>query len=84
MVSLPMRGDGESASVIAHSAVLYDLHGAAWVYAQVAERSYERRRVMVEHVDGERAVLAQAPEAGARLVTAGATELFGTEFGAGK
>jgi hypothetical protein len=33
---------------------------------------------------GESAVLDQGPPTGTRVVTAGAAELFGTEFGVGK
>jgi multidrug efflux pump subunit AcrA (membrane-fusion protein) len=84
LVSLALLGDREPRKVIPHSAVLYDLHGSTWAYARVAPLSYERRRIELDHVQGELAVLQQAPAEGTELVTVGATELFGTEFGAGK
>ncbi len=43
-----------------------------------------RQRVVVTDITGSLAVLSQGPAAGARVVTDGAAELFGVEFGAGK
>ncbi|OYZ15817.1 MAG: hypothetical protein B7Y35_07095 [Sphingomonadales bacterium 28-64-96] len=63
------------------SAILTDINGGEWVYVETAARTYERRRVEVARITGGRAVLARGLEAGAKVVTAGAAELFGTEFG---
>ena len=82
-VTLPVRGRQESL-VVPWPAILYDVHGGAWVYEQVATRTYARRRVELAYVDGGIAVLATGPAPGARVVTDGAVELFGTEFGVGK
>ncbi len=41
-------------------------------------------RVAMADVVGDAAVLRQGPSPGTRVVTVGAAELFGTEFGAGK
>lgn len=35
-------------------------------------------------IDGDLAVLSHVPPAGTQIVTVGAAELFGTEFGVGK
>jgi membrane fusion protein, heavy metal efflux system len=45
---------------------------------------YSRQRVVVTDVSGPLAVLSQGPAEGMRVVTDGAAELFGVEFGAGK
>ena len=82
-VTLPVRGRRQSL-VVPWSAILYDVHGGAWVYEQLAPRTYARRRVEVLYVDLPSAVLARGPELGAKVVTDGAVELFGTEFGVGK
>lgn len=66
------------------AAVLHDIHGNAWVYEQTAPQTFVRRRVSVDRVVGADAILASGPKPGAKLVTAGAAELFGTEFGSGK
>jgi RND family efflux transporter MFP subunit len=73
-----------AALVVPRSAVLYDIHGGTWVYEQTAPQTFVRRRVEVQFIDQERAILAQGPSAGAKIVTQGAAELFGTEFGIGK
>jgi RND family efflux transporter MFP subunit len=66
------------------AAVLYDVHGGAWVYEQTAPQVFVRRRVAVHYVDQGRAIVAHGPPAGTKVVTDGAAELFGTEFGIGK
>ena len=81
-VMVPLRGRAESL-VVPFKAVLYDVHGGAWVYKQLDERVYARQRVSVEYVDGDNAVLVAGPEPGSKVVTDGAAELFGTEFGVG-
>ncbi len=67
-----------------YAAVLNDIYGNAWTYVVSGERQFTRRRVTVRWVDEELAILAARPEAGSQVVVAGAAELFGTEFGAGK
>ena len=75
----------EESTVVPWSAILHDAQASTWVYVQVAEHAYERRRVEVERVSGDVAVLARGPEVGTAVVVTAATELFGTEFGsAGK
>lgn len=81
-VTLPMNST-ETSLVVPFDAVLYDIHGGTWIYEGVGEHAYARRRVELKYVDGENAVLARGPQAGARVVTDGAVELFGTEFGVG-
>jgi hypothetical protein len=66
------------------SALLYDAEGGVWVYERVAPQTYARRRVQIAHVTGAEAALAGDALAGREIVTAGAAELFGAEFGAGK
>jgi multidrug efflux pump subunit AcrA (membrane-fusion protein) len=81
-VIVPMRSRVKSL-VIPFAAVLYDIHGGAWVYEQLDQHVYARRRIAVEYVDGDTAVLASGPQPGTKVVTDGSAELFGTEFGVG-
>jgi membrane fusion protein, heavy metal efflux system len=74
----------EESLVVPWSAVLHDIHGGTWVYEKTGPQQYVRRRVEVRHVVGSLAVLARGPAVGANIVTAGAAEIFGTEFGTGK
>lgn len=82
-VSLPLT-TAENNLVVPWTAVLHDIHGGQWVYEQTAPQTFVRRRVSVERVAGKDAVLASGPSVGAKLVTDGAVELFGTELGTGK
>jgi hypothetical protein len=82
-VTLPLRTQ-EQGLVIPWSAVLHDIQGATWVYENTAPQTFVRRSVAVKRVSDSFAVLGQAPPVGAKIVTIGAAELFGTEFGVGK
>jgi RND family efflux transporter MFP subunit len=82
-VSVPLKG-GEDALVVPWSAVVHDVQGGAWVYEARETLVFVRRRVQVAYVTGGSAVLSAGPAVGTRVVTDGAAELFGTEFGAGK
>jgi RND family efflux transporter MFP subunit len=76
--------DSEESPVVPWSAVIHDIHGGVWVYENIAPQQYARRRVEVRRVVNSLAVLARGPAVGAKIVTAGAAELFGAEFGTGK
>ncbi|OAI57969.1 hypothetical protein AYO49_01635 [Verrucomicrobiaceae bacterium SCGC AG-212-N21] len=82
-VNVPAKGEAESL-VVPWAAVLHDINGGQWIYEQTAPYTFARRRIMVDRVAGGIAVLASGPKAGAQIVTDGAAELFGTEFGVGK
>jgi len=81
--TLTLKSESE-ALVAPHAAILYDINGGAWVYESLGDRVYTFRRVQVSRVVGDRAVLVSGPPAGTLVVTDGAVELFGTEFGVGK
>lgn len=83
-VTLPLRGRGTSGVVVPWSAIVRDIGGGAWVYARLGEGKYARRRVEVDHVVGDEALLARGLAPGAVIVAVGAAELFSTEFGTGK
>jgi len=82
-VTLSLRGSTESLAV-PWPAVIYDVHGGAWVYENTAPQTFVRRRVEIIRVANSLAVLARGPAEGAKVVTAGTAELFGTEFSTGK
>lgn len=82
-VRLPRR-ESETGLVVPKAALLRDAYGGTWVYVVREPRVYVRQRVVVADITGSLAVLSQGPVAGARVVTDGAAELFGVEFGAGK
>lgn len=80
---IPRQGR-QSSLVIAFSAVLYDPSGGTWIYERTGDRTFVRRRVEVDHVEDGMVVLRRGLTEGTRVVTTGAAELFGTEFGGGK
>jgi len=86
-VDVPMISVTE-AMVVPTASILYDIYGGTWVYVQHAQSEdnskFVRERVLLEWVEGDMAVISQGPIAGSNVVTDGAAELFGTEFGAGK
>ena len=82
MVELPLKST-QQGLVVPEAAVLYDIHGDAWVYEDLGGNAYARRRVQIARHAGDRAVIARGIAEGVKVVTAGAAELFGTEFGAG-
>ena len=82
-VTLALKAS-ERSLVVPYSSILYDMFGGAWVYQNTEPQVYVRRRVELRHVLDELAILSRGPAAGAKVVSAGGAELFGTEFGVGK
>ncbi len=79
-VALPMGGAMQGLAVPT-AAIVRDINGGEWVYRKTAPDSYLRQRIEVASVSGDTALLARGLERGAEIVTDGAAELFGTEFG---
>ncbi len=82
-VRVPLTAEAQSL-VVPSAALLHDAYGGTWVYEAQDANIFVRRRVSVVDMVDDFAVLDQGPPPGTRVVTAGAAELFGTEFGAGK
>ena len=74
----------QRALVVPDAALLYDLHGGTWVYETLGNHTYTRRRVEVGGQAGSKVIITRGLREGQNVVTAGAAEIFGTEFGAGK
>jgi RND family efflux transporter MFP subunit len=83
-VMLPAQAPRRKGLRVPAAALLYDIHGGTWVYVNSEPHVYRRQRVELIQVEGGTAVLARGIAAGTKVVTDGAAELFGTEFGAGK
>jgi RND family efflux transporter MFP subunit len=82
-VTLPLTKN-EPRKVIPRDAVLWDIQGTSWVYVRSGPQEYKRARILIDFTTDALAVLKYGPEDGVEVVTAGAAELFGTEFGAKK
>ncbi len=69
---------------IPFNAVIYDPNGKSWTYITTAPRTFVRSPISISRIDGDTAVLNSGPPAGTVVVTAGAPELLGAEYGVGE
>lgn len=83
-VTIPLIAEKQNMLSVPIGAVVRDMSGGAWVYVRTGATAFARRRIEITRVEADRAFVARGLEAGVPVVTAGAAELFGTEFGAGK
>ncbi len=80
----------EETPTVPAAALLYDPSGGTWLYEQAAPQTFLRRRVEVLRIAEGLAFLSPRSlppgglAVGAAVVTAGAIELYGAEFGSGK
>ena len=81
--TLPLQAAARKGLSVPLSAVLYDVYGGTWIYVNDAPHVYRRQRVELAETAGQTAFLSRGVTAGLNVVAQGATELFGTEFGAG-
>jgi hypothetical protein len=65
--------------VVPYGAILYDTKGDTWTFTNPSPLTYVRAKIVVESVEGDRAILSQGPPAGTTVVTVGAAELMGAE-----
>lgn len=82
-VELTLDSSGANRMAVPYGAVIYDLQGTTWVYTNPEPLTFVRERVAIDYIDGDTAVLAQDLPAGTKIVSVGAAELYGTEFGVG-
>jgi cobalt-zinc-cadmium efflux system membrane fusion protein len=82
-VEIPLKSS-ENALAIPDASIVYDIHGDTWVYQDLGDHVFSRRRVQIARHVGRQAVVSKGLAAGSRIVDVGAAELFGTEFGTGK
>lgn len=75
---------GTPREVVPYSAVFYDPNGETWVYTNPEPLTFVRDHITVDSINGDVAVLSGGPPSGAAVVTVGASELYGTEFGVGQ
>jgi len=80
----------EVSPVVPAASILYDPSGGAWLYERTAAQVFTRRHVEVVRLEDGLAVLSSRSlttaglHLGSSVVTAGAMELYGAEFGTGK
>lgn len=77
-------GSSVTAKSIPFAAVIYDPNGKSWTYTALANRTYVRSPITISRIDGNTALLQAGPPTGTPVVTAGAPELLGAEYGVGE
>ncbi len=70
-------------TVIPYAAVIYSANGETWAYVTSKGLTFVRRAIVVDRIDGNRALLSEGPPAGTKVATVGVQELFGAESGVG-
>jgi hypothetical protein len=71
------------ATIIPYSAIFYSPTGETWTYTNPQGLTFIRQRIVVDSIDGARAVLAKGPEPGTKVAIVGVAELYGAESGVG-
>ena len=66
------------------NSIIADIYGNDYVYVKVAENTYARKRVEVKQRIGNKAVISKGLKGDEEVITDGAAEVFGAEFGFGK
>jgi hypothetical protein len=66
--------------VAPYAALIYDPQGRTYVYTTIGPRTYVRRRVEVDRIEGRRVLLSAGPPVGTQVVTTGAAEVYGAEL----
>ncbi|HVL90640.1 MAG TPA: hypothetical protein VM841_10455 [Actinomycetota bacterium] len=79
----PVRPSSGSRTVVPYSAIYYDAEGDTWVFVE-SDGGYARAPVVVEAIEGERAILTAGPVPGTPVVVVGVAELHGIEAGIGQ
>jgi hypothetical protein len=70
-------------TALSYEALIYGADGTTFVYTVSGPGSFVREAVEVARVEGRMAELFAGPRAGVQVVTAGAAEVYGTEFEVG-
>jgi hypothetical protein len=72
---------GQQRIVIPYSAVLYEADGATWMFTSPKPLEFVRQDIEVDSIQGNRALLRGATAPGTKVVSVGAPELWGIEYG---
>jgi hypothetical protein len=76
--------NGTNHIVVPYAAIIYDLHGETWLYTNPEPLTFVREEIIIDSIDGDKAILVKGPSQGTEVVTVGVAELFGAETGVSK
>jgi multidrug efflux pump subunit AcrA (membrane-fusion protein) len=65
---------------VPYESLIYNDEAKTFVYTNPKPLVYERVPVTVDRIEGKRVLLSKGPAAGAKVVTVGVTEVYGTEL----
>ena len=69
---------------VPYSAVIYDIEGNTWIYTNPEPLTFVREQIVIDHIEGDMAILAERLPSDLNVVTVGVPELWGTETGVSK
>jgi hypothetical protein len=78
-VRVAQPDSSKTAKIVPYSAVIYDVRGDSWLYANPEPLVFVRHKIVIERILGNVVVLSDGPPAGTRIVSVGAAELMGVE-----
>jgi hypothetical protein len=70
-------------TVIPYAGVIYSPNGDTWAYVNSKGLTFVRQAIVIDRIDGDRALLSEGPAVGTKVATVGLQELFGSESGVG-
>ena len=73
-----------SGTSVPYAAVIYDIEGNTWIYTNPEPLTFVREPIVVDHIEGNTAFLAESLPSEFNVVTVGVSELYGTETGVSK
>jgi hypothetical protein len=73
-----------SGTTVPYSAVIYDIEGNTWIYTSPEPLTFVREPVVIDHIEGDTAFLAESLPGELNVVTMGVIEIYGTETGVSK
>ncbi len=74
---------GANQKTVPYSTLIYDANGDTWIYVSPEERTFIRHHITVDYIEGDKVVLIDGPPTATKVVTVGAAEVYGTEYGVG-
>jgi hypothetical protein len=73
-----------SGTSVPYAAVIYDTEGNTWIYTNPQPLTFVRAPIVIDHIDGDTAILAESLASEMTVVIVGVSELYGTETGVSK
>jgi hypothetical protein len=66
--------------VVPYESLIYNDEAKTFVYTSIKPLSYERVPVTVDRIEGDRVLLSKGPALDTKVVTVGASEVYGAEL----